>query len=135
MKSETHHYLVTVYYDATDLNGHANYASLMNYFSRAREEVVGMDNFIKMVHEDRIGMAVYNANMQFRSAARFGDTVDIRTNYQFDGEYKILVHQEAWVEGQPKPAVTADFEVICVDVDKGTLVKIPPIHGFNPIVL
>ncbi len=95
MENKVFHHKVKVYYEATDLNGHVNYASYMNYFSRAREELIGFENFSHMVNVDRLGMAVYNANMKFRGSAKFGDILDIRTTSQLDGEFKLLMHQEA----------------------------------------
>lgn len=125
MEKKVFHHKLKVYYEATDLNGHVNYASYMNYFSRAREEVIGFDNFSRMVNEDRMGMAVYNATMKFRGAAKFGDIIDIRTTVEPDGAFRLLMHQEAWVENQEAPCVIADFEVVCIDIDTGMLKKIP----------
>ncbi len=129
MKSITFHHEVKVYYEATDLNGHVNYANYMNYFSRAREELIGFENFSRMVNEDRLGMAVYNANMKFRGSAKFGDTLDIRTTAEHEGEFRLLMHQEAWIENHKSPCVIADFEVVCIDLDTGMLKKIPKIHN------
>ncbi len=125
MESRAFHYEVKVYYDATDLNGHVNYASYMNYFSRAREELVGFEKLSDMIKNKNQGLAVYNANMQFRGAARYGDIVDIRSTYKRDGEFKVLVHQEAWVIGQKKPVVIADFDLVCIELNTHKLLKIP----------
>lgn len=133
MESQMFHYEIKVYYEATDLNGHVNYACYMNYFSRAREELIGFDRFTDMVNNQRIGIAVYNAQMQFRSAARYGDVLDIRSSYKFDGQFKLQMHQEAWVVGQDKAAVIADFDLVCIDLDTHFLREVPEIPGFNPI--
>ncbi len=125
MADQMFHFEVKVYYDATDLNGHVNYASYMNYFSRAREEMIGFGTMANMVNKDHAGIAVYNATMQFRGAAKYGDTIDIRSSFKLDGEFKAIVHQEAWVHGQPKPAVTADFDLVCIDTETHKLLKIP----------
>ncbi len=58
-----------------------------------------------MVNKLNAGIAVYNAEIKFRGAAKYGDIIDIQSSYKYDGEYKVVVHQEAWVVGQKKPVV------------------------------
>ena len=125
MTDHVFHFEVKVYYDATDLNGHVNYASYMNYFSRAREEMIGFGTMARMINLDNAGIAVYNATMKFRGAAKYGDIIDIRSTSRLDGEFKAVVHQEAWVVGQNKPAVIADFDLVCIDTKTHKLLKIP----------
>ena len=76
-----------------------------------------------MVNVDRLGMAVYNANLKFRGSARYGDILDIRTTVKPDGAFKLMMHQEAWIENQKAPCVIADIEVVCIDLDSGMLKK------------
>jgi acyl-CoA thioester hydrolase len=125
MGSQTFHFEVKVYYDSTDLNGHVNYASYMNYFSRAREEVIGFDRLANMINKNNEGIAVYNAAMKYRGTAKYGDIIDIRSTYKVDGEFKVLMHQEAWVAGHNKPVVIADFDLVCIDTDTQMLKRMP----------
>ncbi len=131
MKSKEFHHEVKVYYEATDLNGHVNYATYMNYFSRAREELIGFENFSNLVNVKKLGMAVYNANIKYRGSAKFGEILDIRTTAELDGEFKLLMHQEIWVKNHKSAIVTADFEIVCIHVDTGMLNKIPSIDGLK----
>jgi acyl-CoA thioesterase FadM len=78
-----------------------------------------------MVNENHAGIAVYNAAMKFRGAAKYGDIIDIRSTYKIDGEFKVLMHQEAWVAGHNKPAVIADFDLVCIDTDTQMLKRMP----------
>lgn len=128
MHERIYYYDVKVYYEDTDVNGHVNHVNYMNYFSRAREELIGFEKFAHMVNVDRNGIAIYNANIKFRAAARFGDKISIQSQIGHDGDYRLNVHQEAYIIGQPKPCVIGDFELICIDVDSGNLKKFPSLY-------
>jgi len=133
MTSKVHHYEVRIHYGDVDLNKVVYYSKYLEFFSDAREELMGYERFAHLINVARIGFAVYNANLKFRGKVQYGDVVDIRSTYDFDGEFKLLMHQEVWVKGQDKPAVIGDLELVAINLDTGMIVKIPTVEGFKPI--
>jgi YbgC/YbaW family acyl-CoA thioester hydrolase len=132
MMSRVHHYETRIHYGDVDLNRVVYYSKYLEFFSDAREELMGYENFAYLINVARIGFAVYNANLKFRGKVQYGDVVDIRSTYDFDGEFKLLMHQEVWVNGQEKPAVIGDLELVAIDLESGRIVKIPAVDGFKP---
>lgn len=115
MKSRQYNFPVQIYYEDTDHSGVVYHANYLKYFERAREEAIGSDKLVRLWEEEGLGFAVYKADMGFFEGARFGDTLDIRTRYERDGDYRIVWHQEAWRQGGKKAAVTAVIELVCLD--------------------
>ena len=132
MKSRVHHYETRIHYGDVDLNKVVYYSKYLEFFSNAREELMGYENFSYLINVARIGFAVYNANLKFRGKVQYGDVVDIRSTYDFDGEFKLLMHQEVWVSGQDKPAVIGDLELVAINLESGSIIKIPTVDGFKP---
>jgi len=132
MKSRVHHYETRIHYGDVDLNRVVYYSKYLEFFSNAREELMGYENFSYLINVARIGFAVYNANLKFRGKVQYGDVVDIRSTYDFDGEFKLLMHQEVWVSGQDKPAVIGDLELVAINLESGSIIKIPTVDGFKP---
>lgn len=133
MTSRVHHYETRIHYGDVDLNRVVYYSKYLEFFSDAREEMMGYENFAYLINVARIGFAVYNANLKFRGKVQYGDVVDIRSTYDFDGEFKLLMRQEVWVDGQDKPAVTGDLELVAIDLESGRIIKIPAVDGFKPV--
>ncbi len=128
--SRVHHFPVQVYYEDTDHSGVVYHANYLKYFERAREDVIGIDTLVKMWNEEGLGFAVYKANVGFFEGAMFGDTLDIRSTWEMDGDYRIIWNQEAWRKDGKKAAVTAGIELVCLDKNK-SLKPIPELkyHG------
>ncbi len=115
MKSQEYRFPVQIYYEDTDHSGVVYHANYLKYFERAREEAIGSERLVRLWEEEGLGFAVYKADMGFFEGARFGDTLEIRTRYEQDGDYRIIWHQEAWRPGGTKAAVTAVIELVCLD--------------------
>lgn len=120
------HYEVQIFYEDTDFSGTVFHANYLKYFERARSSAIGLENITRIINEEKIGFAVYKANLTFSEPVRYGDTLDIRTTFRFDGEFRIIWDQEAWKEGGTKPAVTGEIHLVCVD-SSGNLRKFPKI--------
>jgi tol-pal system-associated acyl-CoA thioesterase len=118
MSSQEYHFPVQVYYEDTDHSGVVYHANFLKYFERAREAVIGPDELVRLLKEEGLGFAVYKADLTYSEGVEFGETLDIRTTFKTDGEYRIIWHQEAWRPKGKKPAVTAVIHLVCMDKNK-----------------
>ena len=114
---------VQIFYEDTDHSGLVYHANYLKYFERAREWVIGIETLKQLWYQRGLGFAVYKLEMTYYEGAQFGDTVDIRTRFELDGNYKIIWHQEAWRPNGKKAAVIARIELVCIDNNK----KLQPI--------
>ncbi len=124
MSINEHHLNVQVYYEDTDHSGVVYHANYLKYFERSREHVIGPKELSRMWHEEGIGFAVYKIEIGYFDGAIFGDTLDIKSTWEKDGDYKIIWHHEAWRPDGKKAAVTARLELVCLNKDK-RLMPIP----------
>ena len=116
-----HHFTAQVYYEDTDHSGVVYHANYLKFFERAREDIIGVENLSHMWHRDGIGFAVYKASLAFHDGAVFGDTLDIRTRWEKQGDYRIVFFHEAWRTESKKPAVTCELELVCLGPGKKLL--------------
>ena len=123
----TAHFPVQIYYEDTDHSGVVYHANYLKYFERAREDLIGTDNLLRMWEDEGIGFSVYRIEIGFFDGATFGDRLDIRTTVEQDGKYRLLCLQEAWRPNGKKPAVTARIEMVCLDRNR-QLKPIPPLR-------
>lgn len=121
-----HHFKVQVYYEDTDHSGVVYHANYLKYFERAREDVIGIETLKNLWHESGIGFAVYKLSISYRDGAVFGDSLDIRSAWKNESEYRSVWTQEVWKENSTKAAVSAEIEMVCLDKNK----KLIPITGF-----
>ncbi|MFO7748686.1 MAG: YbgC/FadM family acyl-CoA thioesterase [Desulfobacteraceae bacterium] len=119
-------YQVRIFYEDTDHSGVVYHANYLKFFERARERYIGYEKLIDMWKVDHIGFAVYKVSLSYHEGAEFGDILDIRSEAEMEGEYRVNFHQEAWRQGSSKPAVSADIQLVCISRDK-KLKKIPPL--------
>lgn len=131
-KSRLHHFPVNIYYEDTDLNGVVYHANFLKYFERAREHAIGHENLAQIMKEEQVGFAVYKADITFSEGVEFGVTLDIRTTFEVDGEFRIIWHQEAWNPGGTKPAVTGIIHLVCIDKSR-QIRKFPHIEYFHQL--
>ncbi len=124
MNSKPYHYPVRIYYEDTDHSGMVYHVNYLKFFERAREEVLGVEELVRLWEEEKIGYVVYKANLSYNDSAIFGDLLDIRTTFTSDGKYRSLWRHEAWRPNSDKSAVTADIQMVCLD--KGRQLQILP---------
>ncbi|THB80088.1 MAG: YbgC/FadM family acyl-CoA thioesterase [Desulfobacteraceae bacterium] len=122
-----HHTTAQVYYEDTDHSGVVYHANYLKYFERAREEIIGIDLLSRMWHREKIGFAVYKASLGYHDGAVFGDTLDIRTRWEKQGDYRVVFLHEAWRPNGEKPAVTCTLELVCLGPGK-KLLPIPELE-------
>jgi len=123
------HFPVQIYYEDTDHSGVVYHANYLKYFERAREHVIGSEKLVRLWKERGMGYVVYKADITYAEGVEFGEAIDIRTTYRFDGQYRIIWRHEAWRAGGKKAAVTCDLHLVCVDAGR-KLIPIPE-KGFG----
>ena len=71
---------VKIYYEDTDCGGVVYYANYLRYMERARTEYLASRGFLvkKLMDEGTIFM-VLRVEIDYRSPARYGDTIEIET--------------------------------------------------------
>jgi acyl-CoA thioester hydrolase len=126
MESNLHHLSIQIYYEDTDHSGVVYHANFLKYFERAREHVIGTDELARLWKEEGLGFAVYKAALMYSEGVEFGETIDIRSTYKLDSEYRMIWTHEAWRKDGKKPAVSCDLQLVCLDKNK-KLIQIPPI--------
>ena len=127
MSSKVYHLPVQIYYEDTDHSGVVYHANFLKYFERAREHVIGTVELSRLWKEEGIGFAVYKADLHYSEGVEFGELIDIRTTYNFDSEYRMIWHHEAWRKGGKKSAVSCELHLVCLDRNK----KLRPIPSLD----
>jgi acyl-CoA thioester hydrolase len=113
---------VQIYYEDTDHSGFVYHANYLRYFERAREHVLGVPELVRMGTEDGVGFVVYRADIHYREAAVFGDSLQIRTTTALESPYRLVFQQDAY-RGDSL-LVKSTIQLACVDRNK-RLVAIP----------
>jgi tol-pal system-associated acyl-CoA thioesterase len=126
MPKPPHRTTVQIFYEDTDHSGVVYHANYLKYFERAREDVIGAEELVRLWKEEGIGFAVYKAELGYFDGAEFGDRLEIRSTFQHDGEYRLVWNQEAWRPEGDKPAVKAEIHLVCLDRER-RLRPIPPL--------
>jgi tol-pal system-associated acyl-CoA thioesterase len=118
-----HLHAVQIYYEDTDHSGFVYHANYLRYFERAREHLLGVPELVRMGTEEGLGFVVYRADLHYREAAVFGDTLEVRTTTSLESPYRLAFQQDAY-RGDSL-LVRASIQLACVDANK-RLVPIPP---------
>jgi len=115
---------VQVYYEDTDFSGIVYHANYLKYFERAREHMFGVDELVRLYHEDGIGFVVYRAELKFREGAVHGDRLEVRTTVQLESSYRLVFQQNIYRKQGDRPLVEGTVELVCVDRNQ-KLVALP----------
>jgi acyl-CoA thioester hydrolase len=126
MESKPYQLSIQIYYEDTDHSGVVYHANYLKYFERAREHVIGTDELVRLWKKEGLGFAVYKADLVYSEGVEFGETIDIRSTYKLDSDYRMIWIHEAWRKGGKKPAVSCELHLVCLDKNK-KLIPIPPI--------
>lgn len=119
---QPHVFPVQIYYEDTDHSGAVYHANYLKYFERAREHLLGVPELVRLLRDEGIGFVVYRAELTFRAAAAFGDTLEIQTRVSQESDYRLVFHQDVRRDGTL--LVSGVVQLACVDANK-TLVPIP----------
>jgi acyl-CoA thioester hydrolase len=71
---------VKIYYEDTDCGGVVYYANYLRYMERARTEYLASKGFsVKKLADEGTIFMVLHAEIDYKSPARYGDTIEIET--------------------------------------------------------
>jgi YbgC/YbaW family acyl-CoA thioester hydrolase len=127
MNRKVYHLPVQIYYEDTDHSGVVYHANFLKFFERAREHVIGPAELARLWKDDGIGFAVYKADLHYSEGVTFGEVIDVRSTFEYDSEYRMIWHHEAWRTGGKKSAVSCELHLICMDRNK----RLRPLPRFN----
>ena len=120
-----HQFHIHIYYEDTDHSGVVYHANYLRFFERAREHMFGIDALVNLYKNHGIGFVVYQAQMQFKKGAEFGDEVLILSTVRQESRYRLIFHQKATTLGD-ELLVDANIHLACVNTEK-KLVPLPEI--------
>ena len=117
---------VRVYLEDTDAQGFVYHANYLRFFERARSEILDaagypMGDIAGGTHR----YVVYEMRIRFRTPARLGDRLEVRTRVARSSGYRATFHQAAARVGDGAAIVTAEVDVVALDAG-GRLRELPP---------
>jgi YbgC/YbaW family acyl-CoA thioester hydrolase len=68
---------------------------------------------------------VYEMRIRFRTPARLGDRLEVRTRVERSSGYRVTFHQEAARAGEATTLAAAEVDVVALDAT-GKLQELPP---------
>ena len=111
---------IRVYYEDTDVGGIVYHTNYIKYCERARSELF-FERGMTPSEKKESGFVVRNIQADFLSAAKLGDTVDVKTTLLREKNASITLLQSVW-KGEVK---LFEMEILLVYVCKGRPTRIP----------
>ncbi len=118
MTTKTHVFPVTIYYEDTDITGLVYHPNYFKYCERARSDFFGGERLRQAQIEDKISVVVYRADIIFRKGATLGDTLEIHTQVELQGEYRVVFHHRIIHAVTKVLMVEANVELVCIFQEK-----------------
>ncbi|MCG6927256.1 MAG: YbgC/FadM family acyl-CoA thioesterase [Acidobacteria bacterium] len=116
---------VRVYLEDTDAQGFVYHANYLRFFERARSEILDAAGYpMREIAEGSHRFVVYDMKIRFRTPARLGDRLEIRTRVERTSGYRVTFRHEATRAGDPTTLATADVDVVSLDAS-GKLQELP----------
>lgn len=118
-------YEVFVRWDEMDVNGHVNYASYMSYYSEARIESMGQEDF-KNLRDQGMGPVIYKAEIDYHKELFHPDKVHVVTWIDKSvSRTRMIIAQRIYSVNRLELISSANFHVIFMDVHKRKPVQLP----------
>ncbi|HEX9186207.1 MAG TPA: YbgC/FadM family acyl-CoA thioesterase [Vicinamibacteria bacterium] len=116
---------VRVYLEDTDAQGFVYHASYLRFFERARSEVLDAAGYpMGDIAAGSHRFVVYEMRIRFRTPARLGERLGIRTRVARSSGYRVTFHQEATRALDAATLATAEVDVVSLDPN-GKLQELP----------
>ena len=121
-------YAFTVLELDLDSFGHMNNATYLNYFEKARWELITLNGYgFKQVHELQQGPTILEIQLSFKKEIKLRDRVIIQSQVKdYDGKVGVLV-QEMFFEGSSDLLCRAELKVALFDMKKRRLIEPTPL--------
>jgi acyl-CoA thioester hydrolase len=117
---------IRVYYEDTDCGGVVYYANYLKYFERARThhlEVHGLS--VAALLKEGIEFRVIRAELAYRAAAGYGETLAIETQVQVDRRISLTFSHIVLNRATRQVVVEGSATLVAVD-SKGKVKRLPP---------
>ena len=116
---------VRVYLEDTDAQGFVYHANYLRFFERARSEILdGAGYPMHAIAEGSHRFVVYDMKIRFRTPARLGERLEIRTRVERTSGYRVTFRHEATRAGDATMLATAEVDVVSLDAS-GKLQELP----------
>jgi len=112
------HWPITIYYEDTDAGGVVYHSNYLNFFERARTEMlraIGVSQ--KVLLEQRVGFVVRHAEIDFKQGARLDDQLTVVTSIA-DLKKASLTFCQELVNPEGQLLCKAIVKVACIDNEK-----------------
>ena len=117
---KTKRYPVTIYYEDTDVTGIVYHANYLKYLERARSEYLGTSTLRHLQFQEGIRVVVYCLEIMYKKGATLGDQLEITSQPEMDGKFRIIFHQKVFRVPDQVLLTTAKVELVCLAKDKLT---------------
>jgi acyl-CoA thioester hydrolase len=117
-EGRTHHRLVRVYYEDTDMSGIVYHANYLRYFERGRSDflrLAGIHHSQLLARDPPLAFAVTAIDVRYRKAARIDDTLRVNTCYDCISGVRLLISQT--ITRGDDVITTATVEAVCIDLN------------------
>jgi acyl-CoA thioester hydrolase len=117
-EGRTHHRLVRVYYEDTDMSGVVYHANYLRYLERGRSDflrLAGVNHTELLTRDPPLAFAVTALDIRYRKAARIDDSLTVNTTYDTITGVRLLIGQT--ITRGPDVIATAAVEAVCIDLD------------------
>jgi acyl-CoA thioester hydrolase len=109
---------VRVYYEDTDFTGLVYHANYVRYFERGRSDflrLAGISHTALLERDDPMAFVITRMEIDFRSAARIDDALEVRTTYDAVKGPRLIISQRVTRAGVP--IAEAKVEAACISLD------------------
>ncbi len=135
--AEHQHWLrVRIYYEDTDFTGMVYHANYLKYFERGRSDFLrdaGISHQSLLQRPDPAAFTLISANVDFKSAAKVDDVLDIRTRYLGMKGVRILFRQTAFRDD--RLIAEADIVAVFIHADGRPRKPVPElVEQLNPLI-
>jgi acyl-CoA thioester hydrolase len=114
-----------VYLEDTDAQGFVYHANYLRFFERARSEILDAAGYpMRDLAAGTHRFVVYEMRIRFRTPARLGDRLLVRTRVERTSGYRVTFRQEVLREADAATLATAEVDVVSLD-GNGKLQELP----------
>lgn len=126
--SSVHAFDVSVYYEDTDFTGVVYYANYLKFMERARSNLFGLEALVALKQSSGLFFVIYSAELQFKNGAVHGDTLEIRTTYSMESDFRVIFEQDIYRKGkagkESELLVKGKAVLVCLN-ENGQLTRLP----------
>jgi len=107
-----------------DVYGHVNNTRYLEFLEEARWTIKEKYFDFPEIHDKGFGFVVVNTNINYRSYAELGDTLEIRTHVIKIGSKSAAFRHEIYLVGTEKLIADADVTFVIIDRENGKAIEL-----------